>query len=173
MPGERCYTPCSGSNLLRHFMLCLTLLILQACTAEKQATVADAVETPFNDLNLVKAEIPAVLEEAVKQPYALPVLNDCGSLDAIILGFDEVLGPDLDAIASDTRPSLARRASHSAGKAAVSTLRRTAEDLVPYRRWVRKLSGAERHSQRVDAAISAGIARRAFIKGLRAAQECT
>jgi len=51
-------------------------------------------------------------------------------------------------------------------------LRSTTEGLVPFRGWVRKLSGAERYSKQVQAAIAAGAARRAFLKGLMAAKAC-
>jgi hypothetical protein len=43
---------------------------------------------------------------------------------------------------------------------------------VPFRGWVRKLSGAERYSRQVAAAIAAGAARRAFLKGLAQGKGC-
>ena len=83
-----------------------------------------------------------------------------------------MLGPDLDAPASASNPGLNERGSNAVGTAAVDALRRTAEGVVPYRGWVRKLSGAERYSKQVAAAIAAGTVRRAFLKGLRASTEC-
>jgi len=44
------------------------------------------------------------------------------------------------------------------------------ESLIPYRSWVRKLSGAERASKAVAAAISAGMVRRGFLKGMLQSQ---
>jgi hypothetical protein len=41
-----------------------------------------------------------------------------------------------------------------------------------FRGWVRKLSGAERYSKQVAAAIAAGSIRRAFLKGLGQAAAC-
>jgi hypothetical protein len=38
--------------------------------------------------------------------------------------------------------------------------------VIPFRGWVRKLDGAERHSKEVAAAIAAGSVRRAFLKGV-------
>jgi hypothetical protein len=43
---------------------------------------------------------------------------------------------------------------------------------VPFRGWVRKLSGAERYSKEVAAAIAAGTVRRAYLKGLGEAKGC-
>ena len=62
---------------------------------------------------------------------------------------------------------------HPPGGAAVGALRGAAEGVVPFRGWVRKLSGAERYSKDVAAAIAAGTIRRAFLKGLGQAAGCT
>lgn len=133
----------------------------------------EAATTPLNDLNLVQVKIPAVLLEARKAVYAVPQDQSCSSLDKIIRALDDVLAPDLDALVSDTRPGPIERGSNAVGKAAVGTLRRTVEGVVPFRGWVRKLSGAERHSKRIANAITVGMVRRAFVKGLRAAKECS
>jgi hypothetical protein len=44
--------------------------------------------------------------------------------------------------------------------------------VVPYRGWVRKLTGAERYSKEVAAAIAAGTVRRAFLKGVVVTRGC-
>lgn len=150
----------------------LLALVLVACTTQKQSGVVDAAATPLRDLNVVHAEIPAVLVEAQKEPYSVPSVQSCASLEASARALDEVLGPDLDAPASASNPGLIERGSSAAGTAAVGALRRTAEGVVPYRGWVRKLSGAERYSKQVAAAIAAGTVRRAFLKGLRVSKEC-
>jgi hypothetical protein len=150
----------------------LLALVLVTCTAQKQADVLDAAATPLNDLNVVHAEIPGVLAEAQKEPYAVPSDQNCAFLEASVRALDEVLGPDLDAPASASNPGLIERGSSAAGSTAVGALRRTAEGVVPFRGWVRKLSGAERYSKQVAAAIAAGTVRRAFLKGLRVSREC-
>jgi len=43
---------------------------------------------------------------------------------------------------------------------------------VPFRGWLRKLSGAELHSKKVAKAIAAGTIRRAFIKGIKSTKQC-
>lgn len=45
--------------------------------------------------------------------------------------------------------------------------------MIPFRGWVRKLSGAERHSRKVEAAIAAGTVRRAFLKGVAITKDCS
>jgi len=128
--------------------------------------------TPLGDLNVVHAEIPAVLVEAQKEPYSVPSDLSCASLRARVRALEEVLGPDLDAPASASNPGLIERGSSAAGTAAVGALRHTGRRCRSFRGWVRKLSGAERYSKQVAAAIAAGTVRRAFLKGLGVQKEC-
>lgn len=160
---------------MRTALTLLAALALASCSTtgqEKAATnTAGAVTTPLTDLNLVQANIPELLQQAAHQPYALPADRSCDALAAAIKQLDEVLGPDLDAPSTDGR-ALLDRAGDEAGDAATGALKRTAEGVIPFRGWIRKLSGAERYSKRVSAAITAGGVRRGFLKGLRASQGC-
>jgi hypothetical protein len=47
-----------------------------------------------------------------------------------------------------------------------------AQDLIPMRGWVRKLSGAEKHDKLVQSAMASGAIRRAYLKGLGEARGC-
>lgn len=97
---------------------------------------------------------------------------DCATLASEIKALDEALGPDLDAPPSEAHRGLLERGTEATTGAAIGALQRTAEGVIPLRSWVRKLTGAERYSKRVAAAITAGGVRRALLKGLRAAQNC-
>jgi hypothetical protein len=55
---------------------------------------------------------------------------------------------------------------------AVAAVRRTAEGIIPFRGWVRKLTGAERYARDVSASITAGSLRRSYLKGMRQASGC-
>ncbi len=165
-------------------LLCATFpLLLAACSttpatsdaparpaAVSPKNVTDAALSPLNDLNLVRADIPEVLQAAMHAPYAAPGDKSCPALTAAVEALDAVLGADLDAPA--TERSLIERSSDAAGGAAVGALRGAAEGVVPFRGWVRKLTGAERYSRQVAAAIAAGTARRAYLKGLGQAAGC-
>ncbi len=131
-----------------------------------------AATAPLRDLNLVQVEMDEVLLKAKQYPYALPTDSDCESLNKMILELDAVLGPDLDTNASKTLPGLVERGTTEAGDAAVGALRRTTESVLPFRSWIRKLTGAESRSKENAAAIAAGIVRRAFLKGLGVANGC-
>jgi hypothetical protein len=72
----------------------------------------------------------------------------------------------------DANRGLIEQGGEAAGAAAVDALQRTAEGVIPFRSWIRKISGAEQYSKRVASAIAAGTARRAFLKGLRVAKGC-
>ena len=148
------------------------LLALCACASKTTTRVADAATTPLSDLNIVRADIPEVLARAQKQPYRLPDDAACAGLVLEIQQLNDVLGADLDAPPDTNEPSLLERGTDAAENAAVGMVRKTAEGLVPFRGWVRKLSGAERYSRRVSAAITAGSIRRAFLKGVAASREC-
>jgi hypothetical protein len=134
--------------------------------------VGQAVTAPLSDLNLVKAEIPPVLVEAQKAPYGVPADRSCSALAADIQALDAVLGADLDTPVTASNPSLIERGTGAVSHAAVGAIRSAAEGAIPYRGWVRKLSGAERYSKEVAASIAAGTIRRAFLKGLGQASGC-
>jgi hypothetical protein len=134
--------------------------------------MGDAATAPLSDLNINKEDIPTVLVNAQQNPYLMPATQSCVAIALEIRALDDALGADLDTPLSEAERSLMERASGAAGDHAVSAVKRTAEGLIPFRGWVRKLSGAERHSKRVTACIMAGSVRRAFLKGIAASQNC-
>ncbi len=155
----------------RQSTLVLFALILSACvTPHKQSRYIDAVEAPFNDLNLVQAGIPSILVEAEIAPYLVPTDQSCEALDANIHDLDSALGADQTGHTSD--PTLYERALEEANNQAVGAIRSTTESILPFRSWVRKLSGADRHAKQVAKANAAGLIRRAFLKGIRVSKSC-
>lgn len=150
-----------------------TLAAATGCASNTASRMGDAASAPLGDLNISKADIPEVLVEAKKHPYLVPVSNNCVAITLEIDALDVALGPDLDEPLAKGEPSLFDRASGIAQDQAVGAVQRTAEGLIPFRGWVRKLSGAERHSKRVTSSIMAGAVRRAFLKGVASAQNCT
>ena len=146
--------------------LLVSVFLLTACSSTA-STVGDAATTPLRDLNVVKTDVPPVLLKAQQAPYALPEDRRCEALRQAVKELNEVLGPDWDAPPADP-VSTAEKGQAEVGKA----LQRAAEGAVPFRGWVRKLSGAERHDSLVTAAITAGGVRRAYLKGLGEARGC-
>jgi len=151
----------------------LALLTLGACASKTVSRMGSAAASPLNDLGITKQDVPAVLEKAKENPYRPPVNRSCTAIAREISELDEALGPDYDAPPSaKDEDSLMNKASDVAEDQAVGAVQRTAEGLIPFRSWVRKLSGAERHSKHVAACITAGSVRRAYLKGLAASQRC-
>lgn len=159
------------THALKAFAIASTFL-LSACATKTQDSMSTAATTPLSDLNIVRADIPEVLEQARKQPYELPADRSCAAVAAQVRALDDVLGADLDAPATEATRSLVERGTEAVAKSAIGAVQRTAEGVVPFRSWVRKLSGAERYSKNVSSAIAAGTARRAFLKGVNAASGC-
>jgi hypothetical protein len=135
--------------------------------------VGAAVTSPLTDLNLSKAEIPELLSQAASAPYAYAVDASCPQLVEQVTALDAVLGADVDAPpATGDKPGMLERGAGQVGNASVSAIKSSAESVVPFRSWVRKLSGADAHERRVEAAIRAGSLRRAFLKGVAKARGC-
>ena len=131
------------------------------------AGLGNALVTPLRDVNVVRDEIPLVLQEAAKAPYARPTPLTCARITALLLPLNGALGPDVDEMKVDT-DSLGEQG----GEAALDAIADFAASAIPYRGWVRKLSGAEKHQKRMRAAIAAGEVRRAYLKGLGEQLKC-
>lgn len=166
-----------------HALPLIALALLAACSTtsstngsdlqtKTNAQITQAAATPFSDLNLVRADIPPVLALSQKTPYAVPPDHSCPALASEVRSLDAALGADLDTPATENNPSLIDRGSNAVSDAAGNALKGAAESVIPFRGWVRKLSGAERYSKDVAAAIAAGTIRRAFLKGLGQATGC-
>ena len=156
----------------------LTPLLLAACATQPVQTVeqttrkgvSDAAHAPFEDFNLVRSRIPVVLLDAVKDPYARPQPFGCDSLAEELTRLDDALGPDFDAT-KKARSNMDRSASYAAN-AGARAMKDLTEGWIPMRSWVRYMTGAEQHSSEVTGAISAGQARRAYLKGLAQSEGC-
>lgn len=183
---------------MRHGVASLAALALAACAqpqpqpvheyekpaSKTDAQILEAATTPLADLNIVRAQIPPTLLAALKAPYARPADASCEGIAAEIRALDAVLGADLDTPVTPANPNLiphtvdalaqqgAEFATETAMGAAVGAVRGAAAGIVPYRSWVRKLTGAERYSKEVAAAIAAGGVRRSYLKGYGQASGC-
>lgn len=128
---------------------------------ERSPNMGDAVTTPVSDLNLKKGEIPPLLIAAQERPYHLRGLERCNQIAGAIRELDQLLGDDLDLPQEDGQRVTAGRVA----QAAVGSF-------IPFRGLIREVSGANTHERRMQAAIDAGIARRAFLKGYGQARGC-
>src|SRR5690606_29702187 len=104
-------------------------------------------------------------------PYRTAGFERCMAIALEVRRLNEALGPDQDEPPPPDE-GLSEQAVQALADAAVESVRSETADFIPLRSWVRQLSGAERHSRQVQAAIQAGRARRAFLKGYGMRQNC-
>lgn len=128
---------------------------------ERSTSMGDAVATPVSDLNIKKDAIPPLLLTATEKPYDLTGLKRCGEIAAAVGELDAVLGPDID-LPQDAK---GRTSAGSVAQAAVGSF-------IPFRGLIREISGANESQRRWQTAIQAGIARRAYLKGVGEARGC-
>lgn len=128
---------------------------------QDEVSAGDVMLTPLNDLNLSKDPIPPVLIRAHRAIYDDVGLTTCTHVLQEIGNLDAVLGEDFDT-AQRERPGA------SPGKLAQDML----AGFIPLRGVIRHFSGADRHAWEFKEAITAGLARRAFLKGLGLGMGC-
>ncbi|HEY9219925.1 MAG TPA: hypothetical protein VIO94_17900 [Phenylobacterium sp.] len=141
----------------------------QLKTAEEaqSSSLTYAITAPLRDVNLIRSTVPVALSEALADPYHRPAVASCEGIIEEVTALNAALGDDMDA---DNVKKVGLR--DRAKEEALNAIAGAASDLIPFRGWVRKLTGAERHDKRVQNAISAGFVRRAYLKGLGEARGC-
>lgn len=150
------------------------VLLVGGCSAARQVGegFGDAASQPLVDLNVRRDQIPTVLLQAQANPYDRRNLNQCTTIRAEVLRLDEALGPDRDEPPAPDNPTLNEQAQDALAEAALDAIRDATTDFIPYRSWVRRLSGAQARSRAVQDAVEAGRLRRAYLKGLGMRANC-
>lgn len=124
----------------------------------------DIATQPVRDVGLDKKEIPQVLQEAMEDPYKRPPSRTCKGLKASLEDLNAVLGSDFTT-SENANENRAGKIAEAVGKSVVNSL-------IPFRGLVREISGAAPAERRLQAAVTAGIARRGYLRGLAAAKSC-
>lgn len=138
-------------------------------TAEdaQKSSLTHAITAPLRDVNLMRSKIPAVLRDALDDPYRRPVPANCSGIIDEVSQLNDALGDDLDAD-NVRKVTLGGRAKEEA----LNAIAGLASDVIPFRGWVRKITGAERHDKTIQQSIAAGAVRRGYLKGLGEARGC-
>lgn len=129
-----------------------------------------AAQSPLQDLNLRRDEIPALLLE-IKNPYDVSRNISCRQIGSQVAELDELLGRDWD-VAPQARRGLQERAVDGASTAFIDTVASGASSFIPYRGVVRSLSGASAYEKQLHKAYERGSHRRTFLKGLGLMKNC-
>jgi hypothetical protein len=122
----------------------------------------EVAKTPLRDLNIDGRDIPEVLVAAERDPYATAGLDQCNAIVADIAALDGVLGADYD-IAEDRGGD--RISEGRIGQSVVGSI-------LPFRGILREVTGAAENDRRLRAAYTAGMVRRAFLKGWGLGRGC-
>jgi len=169
--------------LKRPAAVCLTALLYAGCAAaaspeadsgmmQHKDGVIDSATSPLEDLNLRRVAIPDVLTRAVKNPYDLDGLDRCEQIAAEVGRLDEALGRDLDEAPPSDQRTRVQKAAAAAHDAAAEGARSEVDHFIPFRSWIRALSGAARHDKKVQEAVRAGNVRRGYLKGVGMRKNC-
>jgi hypothetical protein len=127
--------------------------------------VGEVVTQPLADVNLKRKDIPPVLTAIVDNPYGLDGIRRCRDVIAAVRALDEVLGPDFDVAAAETKGDKRRKTVGSIAGGVIN-------GLIPFRFLIREISGANRADEAYRAAIYAGVVRRGFLKGVGKQRRC-
>jgi len=133
--------------------------LLAACASAPGAPEANWSAAPnpgltyvsVDKLDLASDPIPPILIQARKSPYALTNTGSCERIGQEMALLNGVLGEDYDTSTARSRPA----GNSSDGLA----------ELIPFRGVFREVSGASRKEREFQEAISAGLMRRAYLKG--------
>ncbi|OJY70154.1 MAG: hypothetical protein BGP16_10095 [Sphingobium sp. 66-54] len=132
---------------------------------DKTQSEAERVATqPVRDVGIARTSIDPVLQEALKAPYAPAGNGRCAAINAELTKLNAALGPDFDGNAKANEDK-AERLALAGGEMLVNTL-------IPFRGLVREISGAAPAERRKASAISAGTARRGYLRGLAQMRQC-
>ena len=141
---------------------------VETSSEANRESLKSAAQAPLRDLNVARTKVPKVLLEAMADPYARPPNGwKCPQMIALSRPLDDALGADLDTPSKDEDDLMEKGRGAGLGFVAGA-----ASDAIPFRGWVRRLSGAERHDRFVQGAINAGVVRRAYLKGLGESKGC-
>ncbi|MCP1472067.1 hypothetical protein J3E64_003782 [Sphingobium sp. OAS761] len=151
--------------------LILSFLLSGAAVAQDREKRDDTLDRagkiasqPVRDVGLDKDDIPPVLTKAVENPYAAPASRTCKALNRDLGELDAVLGDDFT-VGKEANENRTGKIAEAVGKTIVNSL-------IPFRGLVREISGAAPAERRLQAAVTAGIARRGYLRGLASAKGC-
>lgn len=143
-------------------MLAMPVGAAHAQVQKEEPDMADIARTPLEDFNIHSKDIPAILVKAVEDPYELSAAQECNDLVGEIATLDNTLGPDFDLPREEaSRISVGRVAKSLVGS------------LIPFRRIVREVTGANKKRAAFELAVTAGMVRRAYLKGVGQTLGCS
>jgi hypothetical protein len=148
-------------------------LALGACssgrTADTRRGVTGAASIPLRDVGLIRPEIPLLLRN-LQYPYSTATLTNCAAVTHEINQLDGVLGPE--SYQPGPNRNIWDRSGDFVEDQTIQAAEDAASDLIPFRSWVRRISGASRAERDALRAVANGQQRRTFLRGYGASLGC-
>ena len=138
-------------------------------SADTRRGVTDAAYSPLRDVNMIRPEIPLLLRN-LQYPYSTASLNGCPAILQEIHNLDTVLGPE--SYQAGPNRNAWDRSGDFVEEQTIAAAQNTAQDLIPFRSWVRRLSGATEADREALRAVANGQQRRTFLRGYGASLGC-
>lgn len=159
-------TPISISAKLLTAGAALALLASPAIAQmQDDTTVEDIARSPLEDFNIASDDLPEVLVKAAENPYANDGLTTCNAIVAEIAALDMVLGADFDiAVREEDGDGI----NINEGRIAKSII----GSFIPFRSIIREVTGANDRRDAFRLAVTAGMMRRGYLKGLGQGRGC-
>ena len=149
------------------------VLALASCvtgrTADTRRGITDAAYTPLRDVNMIRPEVPLLLRN-LQYPYSTASLTSCAAVTEEIHQFDAVLGPE--SYQPGPNRNIWDRSGDFVEQQTIEAAQNTAQDIIPFRSWVRRLTGATAADREALRAFSNGQQRRTFLRGYGASLGC-
>jgi hypothetical protein len=153
--------------------IAMACVALAACstgrTADTRRGVSGAASIPLRDVGLIRPEIPLLLRN-LQYPYSTATLADCAAVTREINQLDSVLGPE--SYQPGPNRNIWDRSGDFVEEQTIQAAEDTAEDVIPFRSWVRRISGASRAERDALRAVANGQQRRTFLRGYGASLGC-
>ncbi len=153
--------------------LAATCLSVVGCstgrTADTRRGVTSAASIPLRDVGLMRPEIPLLLRN-LQYPYSTATLTDCNTVTHEISQLDSALGPE--SYQPGPNRNVWDRSGDFVEDQAIQAAEDTAQDLIPFRSWIRRISGANRAERDALRAVANGQQRRTFLRGYGASLGC-
>lgn len=128
-----------------------------------------AAAQPMRDVGLVRPEIPPLLRN-YEYPYSTGTLTSCQAVAYEIGELDAVLGPE--SFQPGPERNIWDRSGDFAEQETIAAAQDTAEGIIPFRSWVRRITGASAAEREALRAFANGQQRRTFLRGYGASMGC-
>lgn len=151
------------SVILGMLIACSLVAACAGRTDDTRRGVTNAALSPLRDVGLMRPEIPLALR-GLEYPYATDsIIEGCAAVQTEINTLNRVLGPE------SYQPGPNRNVWDRSGDfiqdQTIEAVEDTATDLIPFRSWIRRISGASRAERDALRAVANGQQRRTFLRG--------